>query len=210
MKKVIIFDMDGVIFDTANIAIQEMSRKYPELTQEIINTILCGNFHDEFEKINLTRIEETEEEKVKRRLLYSEKKKHASLFEGMRFLIESLHRKGGVLTLNTSATSRNCIPLLEKAGIEHFFDFFGTKEVSRSKVEKFFIIQERYQVKPEETIFITDTLGDLREAEVAGIPTVGVTWGAHSKDFFFREHYKSLVGVFDSVESLGAFLHTTK
>lgn len=207
MKKLIIFDMDGVIFDTADIAIREMSRKYPGLTQEIIDEILCGNFHEQVEKINLTRIEETEEEKRQGRLLYSEEKKRAPMFEGMFYLLESLHTKGSILALNTSATGQNCIPLLEEAGIENFFDFFGTKEISKSKVEKFFLIQEKYGIPFEETVFITDTLGDLREAEIAGVPTVAVTWGAHSKNFFLHEPYKSLVAVVDSVESLGVFLH---
>jgi phosphoglycolate phosphatase len=207
MKKLIIFDMDGVIFDTAGIAIREMTRKYPDLTQEIVDEILCGNFHEEAEKLNLTRIEETEEEKLQGRLLYSAEKRRAPVFEGMVHLLESLYAQGRILALNTSATGQNCIPLLEEAGVEKYFDFFGTKEISRSKVEKFFLIQEKYNIPFEETVFITDTLGDLREAEIAGVPTVAVTWGAHSKNFFLREPYKSLIGIIDSVESLRDFLH---
>ena len=65
------------------------------------------------------------------------------------------------------------------------FDFLGTAEISKNKVEKFKILKEKYGIREEEMLFITDTLGDLRESSEAGVPTVAVTWGAHKREHFY-------------------------
>lgn len=55
-------------------------------------------------------------------------------------------------------------------------------------------------------IFITDTLGDIRDADLANVPTVAVTWGAHNRSFFNREPHKNLVKIVDDVEELQRYL----
>lgn len=177
---------------------------YPTMTQEKMNEILRGNFHEELEKFKLTNkpIEETEEEKKNRQEIYSKEKLNTPLYLGIRELLESLQSAGYILTINTSAFEKNCVPIIEKLGINKFFDFIATAELSKSKVEKFKIIEEKYRFPKEDIIFITDTVGDIREAGIAGIPTVAVTWGAQGRTDFTRESYKNLVGVVDSVEEL--------
>ena len=83
-----------------------------------------------------------------------------------------------------------------------YFDFVATKEVSNSKVEKFKIIEEKYGVTSQETLFITDTLGDVREADVAHVPTVAVTWGAHNRKYFTDEPHKNVIAIVDMVAKL--------
>ena len=65
--------------------------------------------------------------------------------------------------------------------IKTFFSEVLGKETHKSKVEKFKMIFKEYGLKPEECIFVTDTLGDLREAKKVGVPTIAVTWGYHGK-----------------------------
>jgi phosphoglycolate phosphatase-like HAD superfamily hydrolase len=50
--------------------------------------------------------------------------------------------------------------------------------------------------------FITDTLGDIRDADVANVPTIAVTWGAHNHSYFNREKNKNLIKIVDSVSEL--------
>ncbi len=52
-------------------------------------------------------------------------------------------------------------------------------DVHKSKVEKIKMVFEKYSIGPKDCIFITDTLGDMREAEKTGIDAIGVTWGFH-------------------------------
>ena len=169
---------------------------------------MCGNFHEELHKFKLTNqpIQETPEENKARSVAYSAKKLRTPLFEGVKELLEKIYALGYILTINTSALERNCLPLLEYSGVAKLFDFVATAEVSKSKVEKFKIIEEKYGVKKKDMLFVTDTLGDIREADVAHVPTVAVTWGAHNKIHFTREPHENLVAILDSVSELESFI----
>ena len=208
MKKLLIFDMDGVIFNSGAIAAKYIKERYPEITKPEEQALLKGNFHEEFTKLKLLYPEriETNEEVSARRLKYSQDKLQAPLYEGMKDLLIGLRKEGHPITLNTSAANDNCIPLLKQNDILRLFDFLATKEVSKSKVEKFLMIQEKYGVETKEILFITDTLGDVREANLADIPTVAVTWGAHDRDYFTQEENKNLIGIIDSVSELKSFI----
>lgn len=208
MTKLIIFDLDGVIADSTKLVSEYFLKIYPTLTVESSTALLNGNFHEELEKFKLTNkpIEETEEEKKIRQETYSKEKAKVSLYAGIRELLEELKRAGCVLTINTSATEVNCTPLLENSKIKDLFDFLGTAEVSKSKVEKFKIIEDKFKIPRENSIFITDTLGDLREAATAGIKTIAVTWGAHTKETFTREKFDNLVAVVDTVGELKDYI----
>ncbi len=78
----------------------------------------------------------------------------------------------------------------------------ATAELSKSKVEKFALITEKYNVNASDTLFITDALGDVKEAEMAGVPTVAVTWGVHDHTFFNRKKHSNLIGVVNTVKEL--------
>ena len=55
-------------------------------------------------------------------------------------------------------------------------------DIHRSKVAKIQMILKKHGIKPAEAIFITDTLGDMREAIKCGVLSIGVTWGFHEKE----------------------------
>ncbi len=205
-KKVIIFDMDGVLFDTTAVATRHLSFAFPDITDEIQKELLTGNFHEEISKLSLKRRVETDEEKEERKVRYAKEKAESAMYDGIHELLHKLHNEGYIIALNTSAYERNCLPLLENVGITHMFDFLGTADISKSKVEKFQIIKDKYGVNQKDVIFITDTLGDLREADIAGVPTVAVTWGAHSETYFYRETHNNLLKVISSVSELEDFI----
>lgn len=198
--------MDGVLFDTIPYAREVFLEKHPGVTADMYDEIHTGNFHEESKKYVSYRIEETEEEKVKHKANYAERKSKTPLFPGMKALLENLHSEGYMLTINTNAFERYCLPLLEHAGIKELFDFIATAELSKDKREKFELIREKYRVEKEDLLFVTDALGDVRDAEVAEIPTIAVTWGVHNKAFFEREKHPHLVVVVDTLEDLHSFI----
>lgn len=207
-KKLIIFDMDGVLFDSCKLVNDFFLNMYPTMTQDEMNEILSGNFHEGLEKFKLNNnpIMETQEEKEDRQRVYSTEKKKTLLFAGIMDLLQILHSSGFVLAINTSALGINCIPLLENSDIKDLFDFVATAEVSRSKVEKFKAIEDKYKIPKKDIIFITDTLGDIREADISGISTIAVTWGAHSRSFFENKDCKNIVKIVDTVVDLKNYL----
>ena len=207
-KKILVFDLDGVLFDTVEIMVQELLNVYPGVTPEMAHNFFLGNIHEEREKIAHLKKPETDEEKAERKRAYGIKKTEAEMFSGMKELLEDLYAKGYVLVTNTSAAERNCTPLFERWGLQSLFTFHATIEVSTSKVEKFKIICERFSCKPTDLLFITDTIGDVREADTAGISTIVVTWGAHTRNDFNKEPHTNVVAIVDSVEELHSALTT--
>ena len=205
-KKIIIFDMDGVLFDSIKIARDSILAGHPGMTEEMLKEVNTGNFYEGMKKYAHLKKEQTEEEKEEHKIAYSLKKSEALMYKGTKSLLENLHNMGYLLVLNTSAYDRNCLPLLERNGIKYIFDLIGTAELSKNKAEKFEIIKDKYNIKKKNLLFVTDALGDVKEAGIAGIPTVAVTWGMHDKSYFNREKHSYLISIVESVKELQDFI----
>lgn len=201
--------MDGVLFDTIPYAEKAYLDIHPGMTSEMYKGLQCGNFHEETKKYAHMKKEETEEEKNSRHVAYALVKSNMPMFKGVEELLKDLHSLGYLLVLNTNAFDRNCLPLLEKSGIKDIFDLIATANFSKSKVEKFKLIEEKYNVKKEEVLFVTDSLGDVKEAQIAEVPTVAVTWGVHDESYFYKEKHPNLIGIVDTVKELNQFIQKT-
>jgi phosphoglycolate phosphatase-like HAD superfamily hydrolase len=55
-------------------------------------------------------------------------------------------------------------------------------DVHASKVEKIRMVFSKYNTDAEHCVFVTDTLGDIREANVLNVKSIGVSWGFHEKE----------------------------
>ncbi|MEI8339475.1 MAG: HAD family hydrolase [bacterium] len=202
MKKVIIFDIDGVLFDTIPHAEKYFLEEYTDVPGDIYKRVNAGNYHEEKNKISHLKKPLSEVEERERVTGYEERKSNLPMFPGMKELLEKLHASGVLLVSNTGAYKSRCVPGLEKAGVIDLFDFIATAETSKSKSEKFKIIEEKYQIPKSEMVFITDALGDLKEAQISGVSTIAVTWGVHDATYFDKEKYSCLVGVANTVSEL--------
>ena len=102
-------------------------------------------------------------------------------------MLPTMERIGSELALRyrlaiiTSSVESPVTEYFEDKKIRHCFDAIFDMNVHRSKVVKFGMARERYGASVEDCIFITDTLGDIREANNAGVQTIAVTWGFHDR-----------------------------
>jgi phosphoglycolate phosphatase len=200
MPKLLIFDMDGVIFDSVGAIMEYQMYKYPTVTREELLENLKGG--EDSPLANHTRIKRSEEQKALDQQRYLDAKMQSIVFPGMRELLSHMHRQGYTIVLNTNAYMKNTDPLLKKAGIFELFDMVATRDLHDKKSEKFQLIDQHYSAGTADTLFITDTIGDIREAAKAHIPTIAVTWGAHTREHFEGESFDNLIDIVDSVEEL--------
>ncbi|HNS56209.1 MAG TPA: HAD family hydrolase, partial [Smithellaceae bacterium] len=90
-------------------------------------------------------------------------------------------RKNNILLVVSSNNSQTIHTALEQFKFKDYFEKVLGSDFLLSKKEKMLYAKEKYQVEPKDIYYIGDTTGDIREGRAAGVKTVGVTWGWHSK-----------------------------
>ena len=91
-------------------------------------------------------------------------------------------KKDNTLAVISSNVSRVINDAFSKHGFDGCFrDVLGA-DSGYSKIEKILHAMNSFQVEKEKTYYIGDTTGDIKEARLAGVKTVAVTWGWHSKE----------------------------
>lgn len=194
--------MDGVILDTANIDLAYLQQAYRDFTREDYERTLNQNWSNGVKEYQNRQKYLNESEDLDMKDKCHPDKESIGVFPGISEALEELARDGYLIALNTSASDRNTMMPLDKAGILPYFDWAGTCETSFSKVDKFKMIQEKFSLSNKDCLFFTDTIGDLAEAHKAGIATIGVSWGLRHKAFFEKVDYDNLIKVIDNPDKI--------
>ncbi|HEY4484569.1 MAG TPA: HAD-IA family hydrolase [Candidatus Paceibacterota bacterium] len=177
-KKLILFDFDGVIIDSFKPAFDTHKIICPHSNEEDYRKAFEGNINDwevpaevhtkdcrldiDFFAEYITRM-----------------KKETKIFPGMKEVINELEKKYILVVVSSTITSPIQEFLTAHDLINHF-DWVMGNDVHQSKVEKMKMVFAKYDINSNDCVFITDTLGDMREAEKMSIGTIGITWGFHT------------------------------
>jgi phosphoglycolate phosphatase-like HAD superfamily hydrolase len=181
-KKLVIFDFDGVLVNTSEIGYTLHTEANPNLTREYFANLSHGNFMENLEKAiaeDEYKVQEDWED------LYHGELLKLDSHDVIRGLILDLATKYQ-LAIVSSSKSYHITAFLEREGVrERFSDVLGS-DVAYSKVQKISDLLKKYSVRPENAVFITDTLGDIREGTQCDVASIGVTWGTHDRDTLFE------------------------
>ncbi|MDQ3245081.1 MAG: HAD hydrolase-like protein [bacterium] len=83
------------------------------------------------------------------------------------------------LAIVSSASNKILNTFLKKENLDGCFkDVLGYEEHS-SKVVRINSLLKKYNIEAKDSVLITDTLGDLKEANEAGAKSIAVLWGLH-------------------------------
>ncbi|HNZ11550.1 MAG: Phosphoglycolate phosphatase [Deltaproteobacteria bacterium ADurb.Bin151] len=179
----LLFDFDGVLVDSIDVyektvtdCLQQIGQPLTRGREEFLE-LFEGNFYEslvqkgvDMDKFTATSID------ILARINYAEMKP----FDAIRPVLRELKKNHPlvVISSNDTPTIREALRLYDFNGI--FDDILGS-DFMLSKTEKILYVVQKYNVEPHNIYYIGDTTGDIKEGKQAGIKTVGVTWGWHSK-----------------------------
>jgi beta-phosphoglucomutase len=197
-----IFDLDGVIVDTA---------KYHFLAWKIIADQLGFDFtheHNELLKgvsrvrsldiiLELGKVEASQEDKNKwlvqkneDYLSYLVDMNESEILPGVMPVLQFLKDKNQLIALGSA--SKNARPILEKTGILSYFDtIVDGNDVTNAKPdpEVFLIAAKLLDIKPENAIVFEDSVAGIQAANIGGMISIGIGDASilHEAKYIFKD-----------------------
>ena len=179
----LLFDFDGVLVDSIDVyektvtdCLQQIGQPLARGREEFLE-LFEGNFYESLVQKGVDMDKFTAASAgILAKINYAEMKP----FDAVRPVLRELKKNHPlvVISSNDTPTIREALRLYDFNGI--FDDILGS-DFMLSKTEKILYVIQKYSVKPQDIYYIGDTTGDVKEGKQAGIKTVGVTWGWHSK-----------------------------
>ena len=186
-KKAFIFDLDGVIVDTAKyhyLAWQKIANELgieftPEHNEELKGVSRVRSLDIVLE---LGKIEASQEDKNK--WLFQKNEDYLSylvdidqseILPGVFPVLKYLKENGQAIALGSA--SKNARPILEKTGIIDYFDaIVDGNDVANAKPdpEVFLIAAKLLGVNPEDSIVFEDSVAGIQAANIANMTSVGI------------------------------------
>ncbi len=179
-KKFILFDFDGVITDSFKTALNVIQAICPHISAEHYKKGFEGNIN-EWQKLRSEHTEDCRldadffEEYVPRM------KTEMQMFPVMKEVIQECAEKYTLVVIS-STTSDAIKYFLDKYSVADCFAEILGNDVSFSKVEKIKMVFNKYTIQPQDCVFVTDTLGDMKEARHMDVDAIGVLWGFHDQE----------------------------
>ncbi|MGQ9543904.1 MAG: HAD family hydrolase [Candidatus Bathyarchaeia archaeon] len=180
LVKAVIFDFDGTLVDSyeahlesfrralnrhgLKVEAEEIYKRFGKPARVILAEVLPETVHH--------RIDDLVREKRKE---FVETSRKIRLFEGVEDTLRYLKSKGIRLGLATSADRLSVMGVLERFGLQTYFDtILSSEDVEEAKPNpKIFIMAaERLGVDPKECIIVGDSIFDVIAASEAGIRVV--------------------------------------
>ncbi len=204
MKKLFIFDFDGVIADSLPFYEEMVKRHLEQIGSPIITTrdqfldLFDGNFYESLHERGVDM--KTFNDAV---IGAAPDIDYAKIrpVEGLLPVLKTLARDNSLLVIssNLSSVIRTFLSRYAFDGI--FADVLGA-DFMLSKTSKIDHAVEERHARRDRTYYVGDTVGDIKEGQAARVRTVAATWGWHP-----RERFAEVVAdyVIDAPEDLLAF-----
>ena len=182
--KLLLFDFDGVLVESLDIYEKavglSLTRMNKPLTRgrEDFLELFDGNFYESLAKrgVDLKKFME-----ISGDLLVQIDYKEMQPVTAMIAVVAKL-QKNNILLVISSNHSKTIQIALEQFKFNGYFQEVLGSDFLLSKKDKMLYATKKFQIAQEDIYYIGDTTGDIAEGRAAGVKTVGVTWGWHSKE----------------------------
>jgi len=197
MKKLLIFDFDGVLEDSFDWNYEVAKKRYKNLDKEDYRTWFDGNIyeHPTVKAAGPMNVIEYFEEYKKG----FENREMKSNFKQMLFRLKIKYH----LVIISSIDDDIINPYLERSKMDNLFEEVWGIRKKTSKVEKFKDFLSLYNISKDNCLFVTDTLGDIKEANKVGVKSIGVTWGYQDRGMLEKG---DPINIVDTTQELEEYL----
>lgn len=170
-RPVINFDFDGVIFDSFEMNLAITNQYYPGISADEYREQFLGNVY------NHARVTSMDPD-VWFNDYKRESKKHV-IFPGIVEILQELHKKYN-LTIISSCRDAMIHEILKRENLDMFELVLGA-DTALDKTAKIQMVFDHFLNGPKESLFVTDTVGDIKEAQSMQVQSIAVSWGYHPK-----------------------------
>lgn len=184
-KPFLLFDFDGVLVDSFSMCFAMSKRYDPLITEDVYRSFFNGNIYEKTNKVHRADNNGLSDSEREYFVEYTKQLLLKPPVEGMEQVLKILSERYS-LVIVTSSINSAIEEYTKKYHLAHYFTEILGVEIHKSKVEKMRMVMEKYQLDPARCLFITDTLGDMLEAQKVDIESVGVTWGFHDAEHLKR------------------------
>lgn len=184
MKKLLLFDFDGVIVDSLELY-EEIARLcLEEIGSQIIKDRedFLSLFDDNFyEALRQKGVDVGAFNRAVERLISRVDYDRVVPFFDLIPVLEKLGNENIIVIISSNSLAA-IKTIISKYRFDQYFEAVLGADFMLSKIDKINYAMENWNFNRGETYFVGDTLGDMKEAKMAGVKTVGVTWGWHSRE----------------------------
>jgi phosphoglycolate phosphatase len=203
MKKLLLFDFDGVIVDSlelyeeiARLCLEEIGKPIIKDREDFLS-LFDDNF---YEAMRQKGVDVGAFNRAVERLIPQVDYNRAGPFFDLIPVLEKLGKENILLIISSNSLAA-IKTIISKYRFDQYFKEILGADFMFSKIDKINYALEKWNFSRDETYFIGDTRGDMKEAKMAGVKTVGVTWGWHprerlekaSADFLFDRPHELLI-----------------
>lgn len=186
-KKAFIFDLDGVIVDTAKyhfLAWQKIAAELgieftPEHNEELKGVSRVRSLDLILELGRMTASQEDKDRWLKQKnedyLSYLVHMDQSEILPGVLHILQFLKEHNQPIALGSA--SKNARPILEKTGIIHYFDaIVDGNDVTNAKPDPEVFLQAARQIGAtnENSIVFEDSVAGIQAANIAGMISIGI------------------------------------
>ena len=193
--KNIIFDFDGVICESQEYHLNKLNEVFGlGFTMEEYAGAHHGNANDvmlvkeKWKKVDWDKYHQEIEKDFPLKKIKPEVKE----------VLEKLAQKYNLFIIS-SGHNQHIIDFLKNNGVWDLFKKSLFLEDAKLKTDKFKMLEKEFGIKPSDTIFITDTIGDIKEAREVGYESIGITTGHHDEELLKSENPLKIVHSFEEL-----------
>lgn len=182
MVKAVIFDWSGTLSDNFHLFYKVCDKifaefgKAPISADEVRRTFTIP--YMKFWNTHLPYLSKEKQDVLYRKFIYEVGE--PKLFNGIKGLLSGLHSKGILVFVVTSDPRQKVMGEIASGGVGKYLSGVLAEAHEKNHLIKQIVAENKLAVN--EVYYVGDSSGDIEEGKLAGVKTVGVSWGFQNKD----------------------------